>query len=138
MPFTPFHIVSGTSLKSIFPKYFSWSTFALTNVLIDCEPLYYFFTTGALSHKFFHTIIGGSIIAIICATLGKPVCEFGLRIWNKNFKMENIKWLKTEIKISKISKLILDFQVELGTLNYSVFSNTKIKDMKWLIMKKWF
>ena len=103
MPFTPFHIVSGTSLKSIFPKYFSWSTFALTNVLIDCEPLYYFFTTGALSHKFFHTIIGGSIIAIICATLGKPVCEFGLRIWNKNFKMENTKWFKTNSKISKIS-----------------------------------
>ena len=103
MPFTPFHIVSGTSLKSILLKYFSWSTFALTNVLIDCEPLSYFFTTGALSHKFFHTIIGGSIIAIICATLGKPFCEFGLRIWNKNFKMENIEWLKTNSKISNIS-----------------------------------
>ena len=45
---------------------------------------------------------------------------------------------KLKIKISKISKFILDYQVELGTLNYSVFSNTKIKDMKWLIMKKWF
>ena len=103
MPFTPFHIVAGTSIKSVCPKYFSWSTFALTNVLIDCEPLSYFFTTGALSHKFFHTIIGGSIIAIICATLGKPFCEFGLRIWNKNFKMENIEWLKTNSKISNIS-----------------------------------
>ena len=103
MPFTPFHIVAGTSFKSIFPKYFSWSTFALTNILIDCEALYYYFTTGVLSHKFFHTIIGVSIVAIICATLGKPICELGLRIWNKNFKMEKIKWLKTDIKINKIS-----------------------------------
>ena len=106
MPFTPFHIVAGTSIKSVFPKYFSFSTFALTNVLIDCEALYYYFTTGVLSHKFFHTIFGVSIVAIICATLGKPVCEFGLRIWNKTLKMENIKWFKTEIKINNFSSWI--------------------------------
>ena len=91
MPFTPFHIVAGTSIKSVFPKYFSFSTFALTNVLIDCEALYYYFTTGILEHKFFHTIFGVSIVAIVCATLGKPVCEFGLRIWNKILKRIIIK-----------------------------------------------
>jgi len=106
MPFTPFHIVAGTSIKSVFPKYFSFSTFALTNVLIDCEALYYYFITGVLEHKFFHTIFGVSIIAIVCATLGKPVCEFGLRIWNKTLKMENIKWFKTEIKINNFSSWI--------------------------------
>ena len=106
MPFTPFHIVAGTSIKSVFPKYFSFSTFALTNVLIDCEALYYYFTTGILEHKFFHTIFGVSIVAIVCATLGKPVCEFGLRIWNKTFKMENIKWFKNEIKINNFSSWI--------------------------------
>ena len=106
MPFTPYHIVAGTSVKSVFPKYFSFSTFTLTNVLIDCEALYYYFTTGVLSHKFFHTIFGVSIVAIICATLGKPVCEFGLRVWNKTLKMENIKWFKTEIKINNFSSWI--------------------------------
>ena len=106
MPFTPYHILAGTSVKSVFPKYFSFSTFTLTNVLIDCEALYYYFTTGVLSHKFFHTIFGVSIVAIICATLGKPVCEFGLRIWNKTLKMENIKWFKTEIKINNFSSWI--------------------------------
>ena len=106
MPFTPYHIVAGTSVKSVFPKYFSFSTFTLTNVLIDCEALYYYFTIGVLSHKFFHTIFGVSIVAIICATLGKPICEFGLRIWNKTLKMENIKWFKTEIKINNFSSWI--------------------------------
>ena len=106
MPFTPFHIIAGTSIKSVIPKYFSFSTFALTNVLIDCEALYYYFTTGILEHKFFHTIFGVSIVAIVCATLGKPVCEFGLRIWNKILKMENIKWFKTEIKINNFSSWI--------------------------------
>ena len=106
MPFTPYHIVAGASVKSVFPKYFSFSTFTLTNVLIDCEALYFYFTTGFLSHKFFHTIFGVSIVAIICATLGKPVCEFGLKIWNKTLKMENIKWFKTEIKINNFSSWI--------------------------------
>jgi len=40
-------------------------------------------------------------------------------------------------KKCKISKFILDFQVKLTTLNSSVIFNTK-KDIKWLIMKKWF
>ena len=78
MPLTPFHIVAGASVKSMFPRYFSWSVFTLTNILIDTEVLYYLITTGEFSHKFFHTILGASLIAIICATLCKPVCELGL------------------------------------------------------------
>ena len=65
--------------------------------------LYYYFTTGILEHKFFHTIFRVTIVAIVCATLGKPICEFGLRIWNKTFCMEKIKWFKTEIKINNFS-----------------------------------
>ncbi len=137
MPFTPYHIVAGTSVKSVFPKYFSFSTFTLTNVLIDCEALYYYFTTGVFSHKFFHTIFGVSIVAIICATLGKPVCEFGLRIWNKTLKMQNIKWFKTEIKINifsswigaitgALSQLILDSIMHRDMTPLFPFSNQNI------------
>ena len=94
MPFTPYHIVAGASVKSVFPKYFSLSTFTLTNVLIDCEVLYFYFTTGFLSHKFFHTILGVTIVAIVCATLGKPICEFGLRIGTKPFIWKRLNGLK--------------------------------------------
>ena len=103
MPFTPFHIVAGASFKSIAPKHFSWSVFTLTNILIDCEPLYYFFTIDELSHKFFHTIIGASLIAIVCATMGKPLCEFGLKLWNGSLEPDDKKWLGSEIKISNLS-----------------------------------
>ena len=87
-------------------EYFFTNLFTLTNVLIDCEALYFYFTTGFLSHKFFHTIFGVTIVAIVCATLGKHICEFGLRIWNKTFYMEKIKWFKTEIKINNFSSWI--------------------------------
>ena len=46
MPVTPFHIIAGVVVKSAKPKYFSWTVFALANVLIDTEAVYYFFTTG--------------------------------------------------------------------------------------------
>ena len=103
MPFTPFHIVAGASVKAIAPKHFSWSIFILSIIMIDCEPLYYHFTEGMLSHKFFHSIIGVSIIAILCATLGKPLCEYGLKLWNNSLAPEDKKWLGSGIKISHIS-----------------------------------
>ena len=103
MPFTPFHIAAGASVKAILPKQFSWSIFTLTNILIDCEPLYYHFTEGMLSHKFFHSIIGASIVAIVCATLGKPLCEYGLKLWNNSLAPEDKRWLGSGIKISHLS-----------------------------------
>jgi len=109
MPLTPFHIVAGASVKFIFSKYFSWSVFTLTNIIIDTEVLYYLFTTGEFSHKFFHTIFGATLIAILCATLGKPICELGLRIWNNNLQneqsMESLRWLNTGIKINIVSSM---------------------------------
>jgi hypothetical protein len=126
MPFTPFHIVAGTSIKSVIPKYFSFSTFALTNVLIDCEVLYYYFTTGILEHKFFHTILGVSIVAVICATLGKPLCEFGLRIWNRAFNTKNFKWFKTGIKINNFSSWL---GAIIGALSQLIFDSIMHRDM---------
>ena len=103
MPLTTFHLMAGTSVKSFLPNYFSFSTFALTNVIIDAEVLYYLFTTGIPSHKLFHTIFGVTLIGIFVGVLRKPICEFGLRVWNKTFRMEKIRWFRTELKISKFS-----------------------------------
>ena len=82
MPITPYHIIAGVAAKAIKPKYFSWTVFVLANIAIDTEALYFLATTGMASHKIFHTLIGATIIAIICATLGKYICEFGLKILN--------------------------------------------------------
>ena len=72
-------------------------------------------------------MIGGSSIAIICATLGKPVCEFGLRIWNKTLKMENIEWFKTEIKISNFSSWI---GAVTGALSQLILDSIMHRDMR--------
>ena len=110
MPITPFHIIAGFAVKSVFNKNFSWSIFALTNIIIDTEVIYYILTIGEASHKFFHTLIGSSIVALSCAIIGIPICERLLKFWNKNLQneksLEKLRWLSTETNISVVSSFI--------------------------------
>jgi len=107
MPITPFHIIAGFAVKSIFNKGFSWSIFALTNIAIDTEVIYYVITAGEASHKFFHTLLGSTMIAIICTFAGIPVCERLLNFWNKNLynekSLEKLKFLNVDSKINIFS-----------------------------------
>ena len=103
MPFTTFHLIAGISVKSVFPRYFSFSTFAFSNIFIDSEVLYFLIITGVPYHRFFHTFIGASLIAIFVVILCKPICEYCLRIWNKTFKMEKFTFFKTDLKITRFA-----------------------------------
>lgn len=100
MPITPFHLLAATPLKAIAPQKFSWSVFALVNILIDLEPIAYFLITLNPAHRFFHTIIGASLIAVLGATYGRRFCEIAIRIWNDEIKS---KWLTFEVNISKVA-----------------------------------
>jgi membrane-bound metal-dependent hydrolase YbcI (DUF457 family) len=100
MPITPFHLLAATPLKVIAPRTFSWSVFALVNVVIDIEPITYFLITLNPAHRFFHTIIGATLIAILCAIYGRRLCEVAIGIWNEEIKS---KWLTSEVGISNVA-----------------------------------
>lgn len=104
MPITPFHLIAITPVKAIAKKKFSFSIFALTNVVIDLEPISYYLITLYPSHRFFHTIIGASLIAVICALFGRRICEKAKIIWNEG-KKENCKdrWLNLDERITKLA-----------------------------------
>ena len=83
---TPFHIIAATPIKFIFPKQFSLLWFSIVNIIIDIEVVFYFLTTGLPSHKFFHSILGVSIIGFGCFVVSvllkqKKVTEF-FRMYN--------------------------------------------------------
>ena len=103
MPFTPFHLMAGTSVKSFFPQYFSFSIFTLTNVIIDSEVLFYIYTTGIPAHKFFHTFLGASLIAIFVALFCRSLCEIGLNFWNIILYTKKFSLFKVEVKITRLS-----------------------------------
>ena len=98
MPFTPFHLLAITPIKAVAKQKFSWTVFALVNVLIDIEPIGYFLITLSPEHHFFHTIIGATLIAILAAIYGRSFCEAAIKIWNAEIKTS---WLLADIQISK-------------------------------------
>ena len=66
---TPLHIVAAIPLKIAAPKQFSLFWFSVTNILIDVEVLYYMILLEWPIHRFFHSLIGVSIIGISCFIL---------------------------------------------------------------------
>ena len=69
MPITPFHFGPGAALHSAAPRYVSFLSFCAANVLIDVEPLYYMLTGQFRLHRFFHTYIGATLVAIATVLL---------------------------------------------------------------------
>lgn len=106
MPVTPFHIIAAAPIANIIPKRFSWSVFALTNVLIDLEPILSFVITLNPSHGFIHTIFGATLVAILSATYGRQLCEFLVTHWNSGLKGKEVKWFSGDTKISSASAWI--------------------------------
>ena len=131
MPITPFHIIAGFAVKSIFNKHFSWSIFALTNIVIDIEVIYYIITTGEPLHRFFHTLVGSTIAAIFCTIVGIPICERLLKFWNKNLQneksLEKLKWLSAQTDISIFSSFTGAF---VGAYSHILLDSLMHSDVK--------
>ena len=69
MPFTPFHFGPGLLAKSLVPRHFSWLAFVASQVLIDCETLFYLVQRAWPIHRFFHTLLGGAIAGVVTGLL---------------------------------------------------------------------
>ena len=69
MPFTPFHFGPGLALKGVAAPLFSWSAFVASQVLIDCETLYYLVHQEYPAHRFFHSFLGATAAGLVAAIL---------------------------------------------------------------------
>jgi hypothetical protein len=85
MPFTPFHFGPGLAVKAAAPRYFSFSVFVFSQLLIDIEPLYYLLRGEAPLHRFFHTYPGAAVIAVASYALGRPLGGLGLALIRRTF-----------------------------------------------------
>ena len=64
MPFTPFHFGPGLFGKSIIPRHFSWLAFVASQVVIDCETLFFLLQGAYPVHRFLHTFAGATIAGV--------------------------------------------------------------------------
>jgi hypothetical protein len=69
MPFTPFHFGPGLFGKSLFAHTFSWISFVVVQIAIDCETLYYILQKEYPLHRFFHTFLGATLAGLIVGGL---------------------------------------------------------------------
>ena len=67
MPFTPYHFGPGVLAKSLAPRRFSLTAHVATQVAIDCETLYHILNHTKPDHRFFHTMVGASLIGMAVA-----------------------------------------------------------------------
>ncbi len=99
MPVTPFHFGPAAVAKAIAPRHFSFVAFGLTQVIIDIEPVFYISQGMWPIHRFFHTYLGATAVAVVVALFGKPVCEAVLRVWNWRLSESQRTWLGVNPKI---------------------------------------
>ncbi len=82
MPFTPIHIGPGMAVKAMAPRHCSIIVFGLTQIAIDVEVLHYLISGDYPLHRFWHTYLGATLIAVGCTLLGKPVSQWIKILWN--------------------------------------------------------
>jgi membrane-bound metal-dependent hydrolase YbcI (DUF457 family) len=73
MPVTPYHFGPGLTIKSVLLKRFSFKAFILANILTDIEPVYFLCTQQLPLHRFFHTYLGATLLAVFCMVVVRMV-----------------------------------------------------------------
>jgi hypothetical protein len=62
VPFTPFHFGPGLLGKGVAARWYSWTAFVASNVIIDCESFYYIARHENPVHRRLHTFVGASLV----------------------------------------------------------------------------
>ncbi len=66
MPFTPFHLGPALFFGLVFFRYLNFPAFFIANVIVDIEPfVVLLFGLDYPLHGFFHSFLGGSLIALV-------------------------------------------------------------------------
>ena len=128
MPITPFHFGPGALIKVIAPRYFSWTIFALSNVLIDLEPVVLFLLIGDPAHPWLHTLPGAVAVAAVAALFGRKPCEWMLCSFNRNLAPGwQRRWLAVEPGISRATAWI---SALVGTLSHLALDSIMHTDVE--------
>jgi membrane-bound metal-dependent hydrolase YbcI (DUF457 family) len=106
MPVTPFHLGPGIAFKLIASRHVSFTIFAFTQILIDLEAFYYFAQNDGHMHRHLHTFLGAAIVAGVGVVVGRPLCQWLLKLWNSHLSPVQKRWLYVEPQI--FSHILLD------------------------------
>lgn len=126
MPFTPFHFGPGLATKMIAPSYFSFMIFVFSQVLIDLEPLYFIVKSELPVHRFFHTYLGATVIAVVSYIIGRPLCGLFIAIFKRSFVRSKPGILEAMRLISPLAALTAAF---IGSYSHIVLDSIMHSDI---------
>jgi len=70
----------GIAIKAALQRRFSLMVFGWSQIAIDLQPLLVMLTGRGELHGLSHTLLGATLIALVCGLTGKHLGELGLRI----------------------------------------------------------
>jgi len=74
MPLTPFHLGPGLLIGLLLLSYIDFPTFLVASVIVDVEPIMVLvFDLDCPLHGFFHSFLGGTIVAFLLAAVMSEV-----------------------------------------------------------------
>lgn len=85
MPITPIHMGVGLLGKGALGGRFSLLIFAVSQALIDLEPIYYALSHAPPLHRQAHTLGGACVVTLILLLCGAPCYGLCARLWNPAF-----------------------------------------------------
>ncbi len=127
MPATPFHLGPGAAIKVVFGKHLSLAVFTFTQVVIDLESATRFLLEDEVLHGISHTYLGATVVGVVGLFIGKPVCEFCLRLWNSRLSKRQQRWLYIPPSISWMAAITGAF---IGVYSHVLLDSIMHADMR--------
>ena len=87
--------------KAVGPRYFSFLIFGVTQVVIDSEAAFYLLRDDWPYHRFLHTYVGATLVAVLAVVVGRPLLERALRVWNRLIRAEreSLLWIEPRVPL---------------------------------------
>lgn len=127
MPITPFHLGPGVLIKSVLQERFSLTVFAFSQGLIDIQPVLVVLLGKGHLHGLTHTYAGAILLALISTIIGKPICEWFLRFWNKTPEISRDSMFLVGTKITWKTALVSSI---IGTYSHVILDSIMHSDIQ--------
>jgi hypothetical protein len=126
MPFTPIHMGPGLAVKAALGRRFSLMVFGFSQVAMDIEPLVRMIRGDTVIHGFTHTYLGATIVGVVAALVGRPLCNRLLRFFRPGPGFGFLQWLGVTEEIGWRASLTGAF---IGTYSHVLLDSVMHSDM---------
>jgi hypothetical protein len=127
MPITPFHMGPGLLVKALGGRHVSLMVFGFSQVAMDIEPAVRMIRDDVVLHGFVHTYLGATLIGLVSAAVGRPICQVVLDRWAPKPDAAIETWLRGPKRISWPAAVVGAFA---GTYSHVFLDGLMHSDME--------